>query len=160
MLGKLIESSERRRPGIAESGGAAPVSLRGQGGRKACDGGMSGCGRGDRQHCLDGETAQGAMTALQRAAICAVIRQIIGRAVDGAEAAVGKVRGKASGLGRGAAGGRPEGEARLGEQGENAENSGDQPAPGMAVSRRISQFGYCQPGASHVITIAGAADWG
>ena len=110
---------------------------------------------------MPGDTAQSAVPAIQRAAVGGtVISPITLRAVDGPEAEAGEVGGKASGLDRGAAGGGSEGEARLGQQGQNTENSRDQPAPDMAVSRRISQFGYCQPGASHVITIAGAADSG
>ena len=82
------------------------------------------------------------------------------RPVNGAEAKLGEVGGEAAGRRAGQRGGGAEGESGLGQKRQNTENSRDHPAPGMAVSRRISQFGCCQPGALHVITIAGAADTG
>lgn len=80
--------------------------------------------------------------------------------IDGAEAQFGKVGRETAGRRRGQGCGGAEGKTGLGQQGQNAENSRNQPAPGMAVSRRKSQFGCCQRGASHVITIAGAAGSG
>ncbi len=76
--------------------------------------------------------------------------------VDGAEAQFGEVGREAAGRRRCHGCGGAESKAGLGQQGQNAKNSRNQPTPDMAVSRRISQFGCCQRSASHVITIAGA----
>jgi len=80
--------------------------------------------------------------------------------IVGAEAQFGEVCGEAAGGRRSECCGGAKGEPSLRQQGQDSENSRNHPASGMAVSRRKVQFGCCQRGASHVITIAGAADSG
>ncbi len=83
-----------------------------------------------------------------------------GSIIDGAKAEFGEVRRKAARRRRSEGGGGTEREPGLCQQSQNAKNSRNHPTPGMAVSRRIPQFGCCQRGMSHVITIAGAAGSG
>ena len=99
------------------------------------------------------------MAAIGRVFLLAVF-SAAGSIIDGAEAEFGEVRREAAGRRRSEGGGGAEGEPGLGQEGQNAKNSRNHPTPGMAVSRRIPQFGCCQRGMSHVITIAGAAGSG
>lgn len=113
-----------------------------------------GQGRGGRH------AAERAMIAIGCVFLLAAVFPAAVSIIDSAEAQFAEVRREAAGRRRREGGGGAEGEPGLGQEGQNAKNSRDQPTTGMAVSRRDPQFGCCQRGMSHVITIAGAAGSG